>query len=119
MEQALIIWLASWLSVQAQDMAPPEQRRIKAVQACMYAVAEAEAPADGDAVPPPWGGLPSGDPVADADWLIRRAAEGHVAGSSRIKVLHYDAASNRVILSHEVPRLPAQVLRLAVPQGGF
>lgn len=32
----------------------------------------------------------------------------------RIKVAHYDAAANRVIIIHEAPR----VLRLALPLGG-
>lgn len=123
MEQsaALIIWLASWLAVQAQDMPQPDRLRVKAAEACMYAVAHAPAPAEGDAIAPPWGGLPSGDAAADANWLIRRAAEGHVAGHGVVRVLHYDAALNRVIIWHEVPRLPADpvLLKADGSQGVF
>ena len=115
----LLMWLHGALSVHAQALEAPERRRVKAVQACIAAVAEADAPADGDAIAPPWGGMPSGDPVADADWLIRRAAEGSVAGRGVVKVLHYDAERNRVLIVHEVPRPPARVLRLGVPAGGF
>lgn len=122
MEQAaiaLIMWLHGVLSVQAQGFEPAEQRRIKAVQACMVAMSKGDGPADRDVIPPPWGGLPSGDPVADADWLIRRAAEGHVAGYGTVKVIHYDADANRVFLIHEAPRPAPQLLRLGVPLGGF
>lgn len=115
---ALLWWLHAWLSVQAQDFQPHEQRHVKAVQACMAAVAKGEPSDDGDAVAPPVV-MPSGDPVADAQWLIQRAAEGHVAGYGTVRVMFYDPARNLVILSHEVPRPPAQVLRLGVPLGGF
>lgn len=115
---ALIFWLANILAVQSQGMDADAQRQVKAVQACAYAVAKADPPAEGDAVAPPMA-MPSGDPVADADWLIRRAAEGHVAGYGTVRVLFYDADRNLVILSHEVPRPPAQVLQLGVPLGGW
>ena len=48
----LLMWLHGALSVHAQALEAPEQRRVKAVQACIAAVAEADAPADGDAIAP-------------------------------------------------------------------
>ena len=117
---ALIMWLHGMMSVQAQGADFDSVQRIKAAQACMAAVAEADAPpADGDALAPPVGWLPSGDPTADANWLMRRAAEGALAGGGIVKVLGYDAASNRVFIVHEVPRPAPRPLRLAVPLGGW
>jgi len=89
----LIMWFHGLMSVQAQGAGFDSVQRIKAAQACMAA-------------------------VADADWLICRAAEGALAGGGVVKVAHYDAAANRVIIIHEVPRLAPRMLRFASPLGG-
>jgi len=53
-----------------------------------------------------------------AHHVVSRADVRARAGGGVVKVIHYDAAANRVIIIHEVPRLAPRMLRFASPLGG-
>lgn len=101
----LLLWASGVLSVKAQafDGDADATMRVKAAQACIEAVARAPlAPAEGDVIAPPPGGLPD-DHHAQHNWLMRRAAEGSVSGGVA-KVLFYDHHANTAIILHSAPR---------------
>lgn len=56
---------------------------------------------------------------ADFDSVQRTlGSAAALAGGRAVKVIHYDAAANRVIIIHEAPRPAPRVLRFASPLGG-